>query len=188
MDKNLNFKRINLPFDDEDIRALRAGDYVMLSGTLYTGRDAAHKRLCDALAAGGALPVDLKGHTLYYVGPCFDGEGKPVGAGPTTSMRMDAYAPALYAYGVRATIGKGDRGENVYDAIRKCGGVYLCAIGGAGALYAKAIESWKKIAYPDLGTEAVHEMVVKDFPVIVGIDSGGNSIFPNRQSDAPPIG
>lgn len=188
MDKNTDFKHITLPIGEDDVRALRAGDYLLLSGTLYTGRDAAHKRLCDTLSAGGTLPVDLRGQTMYYVGPCFDCDGKPVGAGPTTSMRMDAYAPALYAYGVRATIGKGDRGENVYEAIRKCGGVYLCAIGGAGALYAKAIESWEKIAYPDLGTEAIHKMVVKDFPVIVGIDSGGNSIFPNRQSDAPPIG
>lgn len=179
MNYSSDFKKITLPFDRKTLDSLNAGDYLLLSGTLYTGRDAAHKRLCETISRGDDLPVDLKGQAIYYVGPCFDEKGKPTGAGPTTSMRMDAYAPALYDYGVCASIGKGNRGEKVYDAIKRCGGVYLCAIGGAGALYAKAIENCKKVAYEDLGTEAVHEMHVKDFPVIVGIDSRGNSVFPD---------
>ncbi|MFR5832444.1 MAG: FumA C-terminus/TtdB family hydratase beta subunit [Acutalibacteraceae bacterium] len=179
MNYSSDFKKITLPFDRKTLDGLNAGDYLLLSGTLYTGRDAAHKRLCETISRGDALPVDFKGQAIYYVGPCFDENGKPTGAGPTTSMRMDAYAPALYDYGVCASIGKGNRAEKVYDAIKRCGGVYLCAIGGAGALYAKAIENWKKVTYEDLGTEAVHEMQVKDFPVIVGIDSRGNSVFPD---------
>ena len=137
----------------------------------------AHKRMAGCLAADEPLPVDLSGETVYYVGPCFDKNGNPKGAGPTTSGRMDSYAPALYDAGVRATVGKGDRSPAVYDAIKRNGALYLCAIGGAGALYAKAMVSVHTAAYGDLGTEAIRRMEVRDFPVIVGIDQHGNSIF-----------
>lgn len=169
--------RLTLPLDDENVRALHAGDYVMLSGTLYTGRDAAHKRIYECLTEGRPLPVGLKGEVVYYAGPCFDADGRAVGAGPTTSMRMDAYAPLLYDGGIKISIGKGDRGQAVYDAIKRNRGLYLCAIGGAGALYAEAIKDWEIAAYADLGTEAVHRLEVSDFPAIVGIDAFGNSVF-----------
>lgn len=178
MENSVQFKRLTLPLTAEDAAALRAGDYVMLSGTLYTARDAAHKRMYARLTAGEALPVNLAGETIYYVGPCFGKDGTPKGAGPTTSGRMDAYAPALYDCGVRATIGKGDRSPAVYEAIRRNRALYLCAVGGAGALYAKAIVSVATAAYEDLGTEAIRKMEVKDFPVIVGIDSRGEGVFP----------
>lgn len=178
MDNITRFKRLTLPLSAADAESLRAGDYVMLSGTLYTARDAAHKRMYGKLTAGEALPVDIQGETIYYVGPCFGRDGKPKGAGPTTSGRMDAYAPALYDFGVRATIGKGDRSPAVYEAIKRNRAFYLCAVGGAGALYAKAISSVSTAAYDDLGTEAIRKMEVKDFPVIVGIDSTGKGIFP----------
>ena len=177
MENKRNFKCLTLPLSAEDAEALRAGDYVKLSGTLYTARDAAHKRIYACIAEGGPLPVNLSGQAIYYVGPCFSADGKPTGAGPTTSGRMDAYAPALYDCGVRATIGKGDRSPTVYEAIKRNKALYLCAVGGAGALYAKAITSFRTAAYDDLGTEAIRQMEVKDFPVIVGIDSRGESIF-----------
>lgn len=175
--QNIDFKHITLPLDGEQARALRAGDYLLLSGTLYTARDAAHKRLTECLAKGEELPVGLQGQTLFYAGPCFAADGTPTGAGPTTSYRMDSYAPALYDYGVTATIGKGDRGEGVYEAIRRTGGLYLAAIGGAGALYAKAIKSVRVVAYADLGAEAIHRLEVEAFPVIVAIDSRGDTVF-----------
>lgn len=177
MENKRNFKCLTLPLSAEDAEALRAGDYVRLSGTLYTARDAAHKRMYACIAEGAPLPVNLPGQAIYYVGPCFSADGKPTGAGPTTSGRMDAYAPALYDCGVRATIGKGDRSPTVYEAIKRNKALYLCAVGGAGALYAKAITSFRTAAYDDLGTEAIRQMEVKDFPVIVGIDSRGESIF-----------
>lgn len=177
MENKRNFKCLTLPLSAEDAEALRAGDYVRLSGTLYTARDAAHKRMYACIAKGAPLPVNLSGQAIYYVGPCFSADGKPTGAGPTTSGRMDAYAPALYDCGVRATIGKGDRSPTVYEAIKRNKALYLCAVGGAGALYAKAITSFRTAAYDDLGTEAIRQMEVKDFPVIVGIDSRGESIF-----------
>lgn len=177
MNDKQGFKHITLPISAEDAATLTAGDYVMLNGAMYTARDAAHKRMAGCLAAGEPLPVDLSGETVYYVGPCFDKNGNPKGAGPTTSGRMDAYAPALYDAGVRATVGKGDRSPAVYDAIKRNGALYLCAIGGAGALYAKAMVSVHTAAYGDLGTEAIRRMEVRDFPVIVGIDQHGNSIF-----------
>lgn len=177
MENKRNFKCLTLPLSAEDAEALRAGDYVKLSGTLYTARDAAHKRMYACIAEGAPLPVNLSGQAIYYVGPCFSADGKPTGAGPTTSGRMDAYAPALYDCGVRATIGKGDRSPAVYEAIKRNKALYLCAVGGAGALYAKAITSFRTAAYDDLGTEAIRQMEVNDFPVIVGIDSRGESIF-----------
>lgn len=177
MNDKQGFKHITLPISAEAAATLTAGDYVMLNGAMYTARDAAHKRMSGCLAADEPLPVDLSGETVYYVGPCSDKNGNPKGAGPTTSGRMDAYAPALYDAGVRATVGKGDRSPAVYDAIKRNGALYLCAIGGAGALYAKAMISVHTAAYGDLGTEAIRRMEVRDFPVIVGIDQHGNSIF-----------
>ena len=168
--------RLKVPFDKDEIKALVAGDRVYLTGKIMTGRDAAHKRIFDALKNGEELPVEIKGQTIYYVGPC-EKDGKVLSAGPTTSMRMDAYAPLLYDEGVVATIGKGDRNEDVYDAIKRNGGVYLAAIGGAGALYASKIKSSRVLAYCDLGTEAVHEFQVEDFPCVVAIDAKGNGIY-----------
>lgn len=168
--------RLNTPLDKAQIAGLRVGDVVYITGRLLTGRDAAHKRIFDALKNGEELPVEIKGQTIYYVGPC-EKDGKVLSAGPTTSMRMDAYAPLLYDEGVVATIGKGDRNEDVYDAIKRNGGVYLAAIGGAGALYASKIKSSRVLAYSDLGTEAVHEFQVEDFPCVVAIDANGNGIY-----------
>ena len=151
---------------------------MLLSGEMLTGRDAAHKRIVEGLEKS-ELPFDISGQTIFYVGPCFK-DGKLTACGPTTAMRMDDYAPTLYQNGVVATIGKGDRGSKVYDAIKETGGVYFAAIGGAGALYGEAVKSFKMIAYGDLGTEAVYSFAVENFPVIVAIDSKGNSIFQNN--------
>lgn len=174
----MNEYRLKVPFDKDDIKKLAAGDRVYLSGTILTGRDAAHKRLFECVKNGDALPVDLKGQAIYYVGPCRK-DGKIVSAGPTTSMRMDAFAPTLYDEGVLATIGKGDRSKEVYGAIVRNGGVYLASIGGAGALYAQCIKSAKVLAYEDLGTEAVYEFEVDDFPCVVAIDSEGKGVYEN---------
>lgn len=168
--------KLKTPLDKSQIVKLNVGDVVYITGKLLTGRDAAHKRIFDALKNGEELPVEIQGQTIYYVGPC-EKDGKVLSAGPTTSMRMDAYAPLLYDEGVVATIGKGDRNEDVYDAIKRNGGVYLAAIGGAGALYASKIKSSRVLAYSDLGTEAVHEFQVEDFPCVVAIDAKGNGIY-----------
>ncbi len=172
----MDYKKITAPFQKDEIATLKAGDYVLLSGKILTGRDAAHKRLFDCIIKGEKLPVDIKNQGIYYVGPCFK-EGKALSAGPTTSMRMDAYAPTLYDNGIVASIGKGDRAQSVYDAIKKNGGVYFASIGGAGALYAKAIKSSRVLAYDDLGTEAIYLFEVEDFPLIVAIDVNGESIY-----------
>ncbi|MCQ2602523.1 MAG: FumA C-terminus/TtdB family hydratase beta subunit [Clostridia bacterium] len=172
----MEFKKINAPFEKEELATLKAGDYVYISGTILTGRDAAHKRLFECMKNGRRLPVNIQNQGIYYVGPCFK-DGCPTSAGPTTSMRMDTYAPALYANSCLVSIGKGDRQQNVYDAIVKYGGVYFAAIGGAGAIYANAIKSASVVAYEDLGTEAIREFAVENFPVIVAIDSKGNSIY-----------
>lgn len=168
--------KLKTPLDKSQIAKLNVGDVVYITGRLLTGRDAAHKRIFDALKNGEELPVEIEGQTIYYVGPC-EKDGKVLSAGPTTSMRMDAYAPLLYDEGVVATIGKGDRNKDVYDAIKRNGGVYLAAIGGAGALYASKIKSSRVLAYCDLGTEAVHEFQVEDFPCVVAIDANGNGIY-----------
>ena len=172
----MDAKILNLPCDKEALTGLKAGEYVLLSGTIYTGRDAAHKRIVEAIGRGDASPIPLEGQGIYYVGPCKK-DGKVTSAGPTTSYRMDKYAPTLYRLGLRVTIGKGDRSEDVYAAIRESGGAYLAAIGGAGALYAGAIKSAEVIAYDDLGTEAVHRFTVENFPAVVAIDCEGNSIY-----------
>ena len=161
-------KKINLPITDEDIKNLRAGDSVLLSGTIITGRDAAHKRLFDLLKAGEALPVDVKGEIIYYVGPAPAKPGHAVGpAGPTSSYRMDKYTPALLELGMKGMIGKGARSQEVIDSIVKNKAVYFAAIGGAAALIAESIKAEELLCYEDLGTEAIRRYTVEDFPCIV---------------------
>lgn len=170
-------RKINLPLDKQTIKSLKAGEYISLYGKIITGRDAAHKRLFDSINNNENLPININGETIFYVGPCFDQNHKPTGAGPTTSMRMDAYAPTLYDNGILASIGKGDRDNSVYESIKKNGTVYLAAIGGAGAIYANAIKNVKVLCYEDLGTEAIHQFEIENFPVIVAVDCDGNSIY-----------
>ena len=162
----------------EAARTLRAGDKILLSGVVYTARDAAHKRFSALLDEGKELPFPLKGSAIYYAGPTPAPEGLPIGScGPTTSARMDVFAPRLLDLGLSAMIGKGGRSPAVCDAIRRNGAVYLCAIGGAGALAAKAVCSVEVIAFEDLGCESVKRLVVEEFPLIVGIDCAGGSLF-----------
>ena len=171
-------KHILLPLKKEDIDNLRSGDYVYLTGTLYTARDAAHKRMDEALLKNENLPIDIKGNIIYYMGPSPAREGRPIGsAGPTTASRMDKYAPKLLDLGLIGMIGKGKRSKEVSDAIVRNKAVYFAAVGGAGALLSKAILSSETIAYEDLGTEAIRRLEVKDFPVIVVIDSLGNNLY-----------
>ena len=160
------------------MRGLRAGDYVYITGTIYTARDAAHKRMQEALARGEALPFDVAGNVLYYMGPSPAREGRPIGsAGPTTASRMDKYTPALLDMGLLGMIGKGKRSDAVKEAIVRNGAVYFAAVGGAGALLSKAITGAEVIAYDDLGTEAIRRLEVRDFPAIVVIDAEGNDLY-----------
>jgi len=169
---------LNAPLSDEDAATLRAGDVVFLSGTIYSARDAAHKRLCDLLDQGKELPFALKGAVIYYVGPSPAPEGRPIGAaGPTTSYRMDAYAPRLHSLGVKASIGKGKRGDAVRQALRDYGGVYFGATGGAGALLSMRILEAEVIAFPELGPEAVRKLTVEEFPLLVINDSAGGDLY-----------
>lgn len=162
----------------QNARDLRAGDRLLLSGVAYTARDAAHKRILQALKDADSLPFTLTGAVIYYAGPTPAPIGRAIGScGPTTSLRMDPYTPALYDLGVIATIGKGERSDSVAEAIRRNGGVYLCALGGAGALASQCITASRVIAYDDLGCESVKEIVLSDFPLIVGIDAVGGNIF-----------
>lgn len=171
-------KNITLPLTEDNINDLKAGDYVYLSGIIYTARDAAHKRMDEALNKKEALPIDVNKNTIYYMGPSPAREGRPIGsAGPTTASRMDKYAPRLLDLGLKGMIGKGRRSEAVVDAIIRNNAVYFAAVGGAGALLSKAIISSKVVAYDDLGTEAIRELEVKDFPVIVVIDKEGNNLY-----------
>lgn len=171
-------RHISVPLNNEDAALLRAGDYVYLTGTIYTARDAAHKRMYEALAAGKELPMDMKNNVIYYMGPSPEREGRPIGsAGPTTASRMDKYAPSLLDLGLKGMIGKGKRSKEVKDAIIRNGAVYFAAVGGAGALLSKSITSSEVIAYDDLGTEAIRKLTVKNFPVIVVIDSEGNNLY-----------
>ena len=171
-------KKITLPITDEDIKNLKAGDSVLLSGSIITGRDAAHIRLYELIQKGEKLPVDIKGELIYYVGPAPAKPGYAVGpAGPTSSYRMDKYAPSLLDLGLKGMIGKGARNKEVVDAIVRNKGVYLVAIGGAAALIAKSIKSEEILCYEDLGTEAVRRYEVEDFPCIVAIDSNGNNVY-----------
>ena len=171
-------KKLNLPLTEEDIKGLKAGDSVLLSGTILTGRDAAHKRLFELIEKGEELPVDIKGELIYYVGPAPAKPGYAVGpAGPTSSYRMDKYAPSLLDLGLKGMIGKGARNQDVIDAIVRNGCVYFAAIGGAAALIAKSIKSEEMLCYEDLGTEAIRRYTVEDFPCIVAIDSEGNNVY-----------
>ena len=169
---------INAPVSKEDAQKLKSGDYVYLTGTIYTARDAAHKRIKESLAKNGNLPFNIKGNTISYRGPSPAREGRPIGsAGPTTASRMDRYTPQLLDLGLGAMIGKGKRSKEVIDAIIRNQSVYFAAVGGAGALLSKCIVSSNVIAYEDLGTEAIRCLEIKDFPVIVVIDSEGNNLY-----------
>lgn len=170
--------RLRAPLDDDAILALNAGDAVLVDGVVYGARDAAHARLAAALEAGEPLPFELAGQIVYYVGPAPARPGEPIGsAGPTTSSRMDRYAPALYAAGLRATIGKGYRSPAVRQAITQHKGLYMAAIGGAGALLSRRIRLAEVVAYPELGPEAVWRFVVEDFPVVVVNDAHGRDLY-----------
>ncbi len=169
---------INAPVSKEDAQKLKAGDYVYLTGTIYTARDAAHKRMKETLDKNENLPFDIRGNVIYYMGPSPAREGRPIGsAGPTTASRMDRYTPQLLDMGLGAMIGKGKRSKEVIDAIIRNQSVYFAAVGGAGALLSKCIVSSNVIAYEDLGTEAIRCLEIKDFPVIVVIDSEGNNLY-----------
>ncbi len=170
--------RLTTPLSDDDVVRLKAGDRVRLHGTLLTGRDAAHKRLCDLLDEGKPLPIDVRGQIIYYVGPTPPLPGMVIGsAGPTTGGRMDRYAPRLMALGLKGMIGKGSRSQPVRDAMREWKCVYFGAVGGAGALLSKFIKAAEIIAYEDLGTEAIRRLVVEDFPVIVINDTQGHDLY-----------
>ena len=169
---------ITTPITREEVKKLKAGDRVLISGTVYTARDAAHNRLIENIADGAELPVDIKDIAIYYAGPAPAKPGQVIGScGPTTSGRMDAYAPTLIKLGQTVMIGKGERSQEVINAMKAHGAVYLGAIGGAGALIAKSIISAEIVAYDDLGTEAIRKLTVKDFPAIVVIDSDGNNLY-----------
>ena len=171
-------KKLKSPLSDSVVRSLKAGDEVSISGVVYTARDIAHKRLCEAIGAGQKLPFELEGAIIYFVGPTPARPGRVIGAaGPTTSSRMDAFSPKLIAHGLRAMIGKGYRNGEVREALKKYGAVHLSTIGGAGALLSKYIVSAEVIAYDDLGPEAVRKLEVVDFPAIVAYDSFGNSVY-----------
>ena len=171
-------KYIQAPLKREDIKNLNSGDYVYITGTIYTARDAAHKRMYEALQNGEQLPIDVKNQIIYYMGPSPAREGRPIGsAGPTTSSRMDKYTPQLLNLKLGGMIGKGKRSESVIEAIKKNDAVYFAAVGGAGALLSKCIKESEVIAYDDLGTEAIRKLTVKDFPVIVVIDSKGENLY-----------
>lgn len=170
--------RLTLPLTEEKAKTLRAGDSVLLTGTIYTSRDAGHKRMCEALERGEALPFDPTDATIYYVGPTPAQPGQVIGsAGPTTSGRMDAYAPTMMSVGARGMIGKGARLPEVVEAMKKYSGVYFGAIGGAGALLAKCVKKCELIAYEDLGAEALRKLWVEDMPLTVIIDSQGNNLY-----------
>ena len=171
-------RHINVPFDADIVKELKAGDYVYLTGTIYTARDAAHKRMYEALQNGETLPFDIEGNVIYYMGPSPAREGRPIGsAGPTTASRMDKYTPALLELGMRGMIGKGRRTEAVRESMMKNQAVYFAAVGGAGALLSKSILQAEVIAYEDRGTEAIRKLEIKDFPVIVVMDCEGNNLY-----------
>jgi len=170
-------KKITTPFTDEVVLSLNIGDEVELSGVIYTARDAAHKRMIEMLGRGEALPIDIKGQVIYYAGPAPAPPGKPIGSiGPTTSYRMDAYAPKLYELGLKGTIGKGPRSKEVMDSIVKYKGVYFTAVGGVAALPALRVKEAKVVAFDDLGPEAITRLVVEDLPLIVSVDAHGRDL------------
>ncbi|MBE7092410.1 MAG: TRZ/ATZ family protein [Clostridiales bacterium] len=171
--------KIEFPLNDRDVlKTLKTGDTVLLSGTIYTARDAAHKKLINLINENKPLPIDLKDIAIYYTGPCPKKENMPIGScGPTTSGRMDAYAPTLIQLGQAVMIGKGERDQNVIDACKKYGAVYLAAAGGAGALMAQSVKECKVIAFPELLSEAIHLLKVENMPLTVAIDTSGNDIY-----------
>lgn len=170
--------KLTTPIDENTARSLRAGDTVLISGTIYTGRDAAHKRLCELLAKGESLPIDVKNSVIYYVGPTPAKPGRAIGsAGPTSSYRMDPYAEPLLQQGLRVMVGKGSRSEEFKELLKKYGGVYLSAIGGAAASISETIKKCEVVTYEDLGAEAIHRLEVEDFYAIVTYDSQGNDLF-----------
>ena len=175
---------LTTPLTREKARELRAGDSCLISGVIYTARDAAHKRLCELLDKGEALPLDVENSIIYFVGPTPAKPGQAIGsAGPTTSYRMDAYSPALIAQGQTGMIGKGKRGPEVIAAMKEHGAVYFGAIGGCGALLSKCIKKAEVIAYDDLGAEAIRRLEVEDFPAVVIIDSLGNNLYETGRAD-----
>ncbi len=179
-------KHITAPFDEETVQSLKSGDLVYISGTIYTARDAAHKRMQEALSEGKPLPFDIRGQVIYYMGPSPAREGRPIGsAGPTTASRMDKYTPELLSLGLRGMIGKGKRSDAVKKAIVENKAVYLAAVGGAGALLSKAITASEVIAYEDLGTEAIRKLTVKDLLAIVVADCEGHDLYldPFRENE-----
>ena len=171
-------KKIQVPLLKQDIDELKAGDYVYLSGTIYTARDAAHKRMYDSMKKGEELPIELNGNVLYYLGPSPAREGQVIGsAGPTTSSRMDKYTPDMLDAGLKGMVGKGKRSKEVIEAMKRNGAVYFAAVGGAGALLAQCIKEAEVVAYDDLGTEAIRRLHIEDLPVIVVIDKEGNNLY-----------
>lgn len=170
--------RLVPPITDEDVRKLKIGDHVKISGVIYTARDAAHKRMVDTLEAGGELPIDVKGQLIYYVGPTPARPGRAVGSvGPTTAMRMDPFTPRMLEAGMKVCMGKGNRGPDVQEALKKYTGVYLMAVGGAGAMLSRYVKSVEVVAYEDLGTESIKRMVVEDFPAVVMDDCEGRDLL-----------
>ena len=177
-------QHITVPFSGDEAKKLKAGDYVYISGTIYTARDAAHKRMYEAMKEGKELPLSVADNVIYYMGPSPAREGQVIGsAGPTTASRMDKYAPTLLDMGLKGMIGKGKRSQAVIDAIVRNGAVYFAAVGGAGALLSKCITSAEVLAYDDLGTEAIRRLTVKDFPAIVVIDSEGHNLYETAIKD-----
>lgn len=176
--------RITTPLTEEMSRKLKAGDSVLITGTIYSARDAAHKVMTEALARGEKLPIDWQNQIVYYLGPTPAKPGDPIGScGPTTSGRMDAYTPTMLAQGIKGMIGKGSRSAAVLEAMKKHGVTYFAAVGGAAALIAKSVKKYEVLAYPELGPEAVAALTVEDFPAIVVIDSEGNNFY--EQGQAP---
>lgn len=171
-------RHIQVPLLEQDIEELEAGDYVYLTGTIYTARDAAHKRMYDSMKKGESLPIDLKGNVLYYLGPSPAREGQVIGsAGPTTSSRMDKYTPDMLDAGLKGMVGKGKRSPEVIEAMKRNHAVYFAAVGGAGALLSKCIKEAEVVAYDDLGTEAIRKLYIENLPVIVVIDKDGNNLY-----------
>lgn len=171
-------RRIHLPLTPQDVKELCAGDYVYLTGEIYTARDAAHKRMIETFDRGESLPLDMKGAVIYYLGPSPAREGRVIGsAGPTTSSRMDRYTPRLLELGMKGMIGKGRRSNEVIQSMKEQHAIYFAAVGGAGALLSKCIQKSEVIAYEDLGTEAIRKLYVEDFPVIVAIDANGADLY-----------